>query len=100
MNRMVPGSEVKKAPGRMRPGGLASRLCGGTWCQEVLTIVRRQPVQTFLRLATPSMTTTLDWMFGLNMRFVRRLEKLTLWPNLVVLPQTSHLPATSRILPL
>jgi hypothetical protein len=36
----------------------------------------------------------------LNMRFVRRLEKLTLWPNLVVLPQTSHLPATSRILPL
>ena len=34
------------------------------------------------------------------MRFVRRLEKLTLWPNLVVLPQTSHLPATSRILPL
>jgi hypothetical protein len=36
----------------------------------------------------------------LNMRFVRRFEKLTLWPNLVVLPQTSHLPATSRILPL
>jgi hypothetical protein len=36
----------------------------------------------------------------LNMRFVRRLEKLTLWPNVVVLPHTSHLPATSRILPL
>jgi hypothetical protein len=34
----------------------------------------------------------------LNMRFVRRLEKLTLRPNLVVLPQTSHLPATVRFL--
>ena len=73
--------------GRLRGGRLVSK--------EVLTIVRRQPVQTFLRFATPSMTNTLDWMFGLNMRFVRRLEKLTLWPNLVVLPQTSHLPATS-----
>jgi hypothetical protein len=34
----------------------------------------------------------------LNMRFVRRLEKLTLRPNWVVLPQTSHLPATVRFL--
>jgi hypothetical protein len=75
--------------------GLQSRFQSGNVSYEVLTIVRRQPVQTFLRLATPSMTTTLDWMFGLNMRFVRRLEKLTLCPNLVVLPQTSHLPATS-----
>jgi hypothetical protein len=32
----------------------------GKWCQEVLTIVRRQPVQTFLRFATPSMTNTRD----------------------------------------
>ena len=95
-----PGYEVKEAPGRLPPGGFDSRVHGGIWFQEVLTIVRRQPVQTFLRLATPSMTSTLDWMFGLNMRFVRRLEKLTLWPNFVVLPQTSHLPATSRILPL
>jgi hypothetical protein len=95
MNRWVLRSEVKDAPGRLPPGGVDSRLRGGNWSQEVLTIVRRQPVQTFLRFATPSMTNTLDWMFGLNMRFVRRLEKLTLWPNLVVLPQTSHLPATS-----
>ena len=63
-------------------------------------MVRRQPVQTFRRFDTPSMTITRDWIFGLNMRFVRRLEKLTLWPNFVVLPQTSHLPATLRILPL
>src|SRR5215208_1363942 len=100
MDRWILGSEVKDAPGRLSSGGFDSRLRGGNWSQEVLTIVRRQPVQTFLRFATPSMTTTLDWMFGLNMRFVRRLEKLTLWPNLVVLPQTSHLPATSRFLPL
>ena len=100
MDRWILGSEVKNAPGRLPPGGVDSRLRCGNWFQEVLTIVRRQPVQTFLRFATPSMTTTLDWMFGLNKRFVRRFEKLTLWPNLVVLPQTSHLPATSRILPL
>ena len=100
LDRWILGSEVKDAPERVPPGGFDSRLRGGNWSQEVLTIVRRHPVQTFLRFATPSMTTTLDWMFGLNMRFVRRLEKLTLWPNLVVLPQTSHLPATSRILPL
>jgi hypothetical protein len=100
MDRWVLGSKVKDAPGRLPPGGVDSRVRGGNGFQEVLTIVRRQPVQTFLRFATPSMTTTLDWMFGLNMRFVRRFEKLTLWPNLVVLPQTSHLPATSRFLPL
>ncbi len=57
-------------------------------------------MQTFRRFDTPLTTITRDWIFGLNMRFVRRLEKLTLWPNLVVLPQTSHLPATLGILPL
>ena len=93
-------SSVKEAPGPYSPGGFYCRVHGGKWAQEVLTIVRRQPVQTFRRLATPLMTRTLDWIFGLNMRFVRRLEKLTLWPNVVDLPQTSHLPATSRILPL
>jgi hypothetical protein len=100
MDRWILGSEVKDAPERVPPGGSDSRLLNANVSYEVLTIVRRQLVQTFLRFATPSITTTLDWMFGLNMRFVRRLEKLTLWPNLVVLPQTSHLPATSRILPL
>jgi hypothetical protein len=30
----------------------------------------------------------------LKSRFVRRLEKLTLWPKLFVLPQISHLVAT------
>ena len=62
-------------------------------------MVRRHCVQTFCRLATPSTTIIRDCTLGLNNRFVRRLEKLTLRPNLVVLPQTSHLPATSRILP-
>jgi len=93
-------SEVKEAPGSCSPGGFDSRSHGGKCSQEVLTIVRRQLVQTFRRFATPSITSTLVWIFGLNMRFVRRLEKLTLWPNVVVLPHTSHLPATSRILPL
>lgn len=55
-------------------------------------------MHTFIRLDTPLITTTRDCTFGLNMRFVRRLEKLTLRPNWVVLPQTSHLPATVRFL--
>lgn len=55
-------------------------------------------MHTFSRLDTPLITTTRDCTFGLNMRFVRRLEKLTLRPNWVVLPQTSHLPATVRFL--
>ena len=95
-----PESGIKETPGPYSPGGFDSRIHDGKCSQEVLTIVRRQPVQTFLRFATPLMTRTLDCIFGLNMRFVRRLEKLTLWPNDVDLPQTSHLPATSRILPL
>ena len=60
MDRGIPESEVKEAPGRLRPGGFDFRMHGGKWSQEVLTIVRRQPVQTFLRFATPSMTSTLD----------------------------------------
>ena len=99
MDRTIPVSEVEKAPGEYHPGASipASRrevVSGG------LDHRPQAPGADVPALCLPSMTTTLDWMFGLNMRFVRRLEKLTLWPNLVVLPQTSHLPATSRILPL
>jgi hypothetical protein len=60
MDRGIPMSEVKEAPGSYPPGGFASRTHDGKRSQEVFTIVRRQPVQTFLRLATPSMTSTLD----------------------------------------
>ena len=56
--------------------------------------VRMQRVQTLTRFETPLMTITFDCTFGLNIRLVRRFEKLTLWPNTVVLPQTSHLPLT------
>ena len=60
MDRGIAESEVKEAPGSHAPGGFDSRMHDGKWSQEVLTIVRRQPVQTCLRFATPSMTSTLD----------------------------------------
>jgi hypothetical protein len=60
IDRGIPESEVKEAPGSYSPGGFESRVHDGTRYQEDLTIVRRQPVQTFLRFATPSMTSTLD----------------------------------------
>jgi hypothetical protein len=60
MDRGIPEFEVKEAPGSYAPGGFDSRMHDGKGSQEVLTIVLRQPVQTFLRLATPSMTSTLD----------------------------------------
>jgi hypothetical protein len=59
MDREIPKSEVNEAPGSYSPGGFDSRMHDGAWSQEVLTIVRRQPVQTLLRFATPSMTSTL-----------------------------------------
>ena len=59
--------------------------------------VRMQRVQTLTRFETPLMTITFDCTFGLNIRLVRRFEKLTLWPNTVVLPQTSHLPLTPSL---
>ena len=60
MDRGIPASGIKEAPGSNSPGGFDSRMHDGKWFQEVLTIVRRQPVQTFRRFATPSMTSTLD----------------------------------------
>ncbi len=60
MDRRIPESGVKEAPGPYSPGGLNSHILDGEYSQEVLTIVRRQPVQTFLRFATPLMTRTLD----------------------------------------
>jgi hypothetical protein len=59
MDRGVSESQVKEAPGWYSPEGFNFRVHDRTWSQEVLTIVRRQPVQTFLRFATPSMTSTL-----------------------------------------
>ena len=60
MDRGIPESRVKEAPGPYSPGGFGTRIHDGQCSQEVLTIVRRQPVQTFLRFATPLMTRTLD----------------------------------------
>jgi hypothetical protein len=56
----VPESRIKEAPGPYSPRGFDSRIHDGKCSQEVLTIVRRQPVQTFLRFATPLMTRTRD----------------------------------------
>jgi hypothetical protein len=93
------GEDTADPRARYRAGVLCAAAGTAEPLYEVFTIVRRHWVQTFCRLATPSTTIIRDCTFGLNNRFVRRLEKLTLRPNLVVLPQTSHLPATSRILP-
>ena len=60
IDRGIPESGVKEAPGPYSPGGFDSQIHDGKFAQEVLTIVRKQPVQTFLRLATPLMTRTLD----------------------------------------
>ncbi len=60
MDRGISKFGVKEAPGPYSPGGFDSRIHDGKCSQEVLTIVRRQPVQTFLRFATPLMTSTLD----------------------------------------
>jgi hypothetical protein len=62
-----------------------------------LLIVRTQRVQTLTRKVTPSSVKRRLWTFGLNERLVRRLEKLTLCPNVVVFPQTSHFPATAGL---
>jgi hypothetical protein len=59
----------------------------------VLPMVRMQRVQTLTRNSTPSTVRRLRWMFALNARFVCRFEKLTLCPNDLVLPQSSHVPA-------
>lgn len=50
-----------------------------------------------IRTATPSRTKRFLCTFGLNERFVRRFEKLTLCPNVLVFPQTSHFPATAGL---
>ena len=63
--------------------------------------VRMHRVQTFTRFASPFSTITLLCTFGLNERFVRRLEWLTLCPKTVTFPQISHLPLlTAPTLPL
>ena len=77
----------------------AARVQGGLAYTASLSCVRRQRVQTFSRTARPSMTNVLFCTFALKVRFVfgalrsQRPECLCrmLRPNLVPLPQTSHL---------
>ena len=52
--------------------------------------VRRQRVQMSTRTGCPWSTTCLRWTLGRKSRLVRRFEKLTFLPNVLVLPQTSH----------
>lgn len=62
--------------------------------------VLMQRVQAFTWRSVPLSKTRVFWMFGLNGRLVRRFEKLTLRPNVTVLPQISHVPAmTFSLLP-
>ncbi len=77
----------------------AGRRAGFARYFGVLSAVRRQRVQIFTRTGTPSTMNVLFWTFALNVRFVRgalRSQRpeclcLILRPNLVLLPQTSHL---------
>ncbi len=62
-----------------------------------MLIVRTQRVQMLTRIVTPSSVKRFLCTFGLNDRFVRRFEKLTLCPKTLVLPQTSHFPATAGL---
>jgi hypothetical protein len=49
-----------------------------------------QDVQTRIRFGVPSTMTRTRWMFGCQVRFVARMELLTLWPELGRLPQIEH----------
>jgi hypothetical protein len=49
-------------------------------------------VQSFNCIAVPLTKTRAFWMLAEKRRFVRRLEWLTLWPNVPYFPQISHLP--------
>ena len=60
----------------------------------VLATVRMHWVHTLVRIVTPLIVSVLRWTLALNFRFVRRLEKETLCPKVVVLPQSSQVPAT------
>jgi hypothetical protein len=51
---------------------------------------RRQPVQTDTRFLVPLTMARTVWMFGLQRRFVRTWEWLTLLPNDGFFPQVSH----------
>ena len=59
--------------------------------------MRTQRVQMLTRSVTPSSVKRRLCTFGLNERLVRRFEKLTLCPKVVVFPQTSHFPATAGL---
>jgi hypothetical protein len=56
----------------------------------LFTIVRIHLAQIIFRTLTPFSNTTTRCRFGLNLRFVARIEKLRLCPNVVVFPQFSH----------
>lgn len=52
-----------------------------------------QRVHTLSLRSRPCSLIVIRWMLRRNIRLVRRLEWLTLWPKLGPLPHTSHLPA-------
>ena len=58
----------------------------------------RQPVHTFTLRTVPGATTArTDWMLGLQRRFVRRWEWLTLMPKDGFLPHTSQVEAITAL---
>jgi len=60
-------------------------------------MVRMHFAHITLRTFRPPTNTETRCRFGRNVRFVARMEKLRLCPNVVVLPQDSHL-AIAKIL--
>ncbi len=63
-----------------------------------LSSVRKHRVQMLSRTLSPFTVMRFFWTFARKSRFVRRFEKLTLLPNVLALPHTSHFPDTT-ILP-
>ena len=58
-----------------------------------LAIVRRQRVQALICFIAPFTAIVVRWMFGRKTRFVFLCEKLTLLPELFVLPQNRTSPS-------
>jgi len=98
--RTTPGSHLVRGAIRGYRSRVPMSATAG-WCpagQEVRVYltrasfprVRRQRVQISTRTGCPWSTTCLRWTLGRKSRFVRRFEKLTFLPNVLVLPQTSH----------
>lgn len=61
--------------------------------------VRIARVESVIVIFLPSITKVFFWRLGLNTRFVRCKEKLTLLPNCLPLPVSSHRVAILILLP-